>query len=180
MGTVSDNYENLKGKAKDRYDGLSAKTKYHVHIGSATCENAAGANDVCKEMTALVECNSREDVTIKRVGCTGQCSIEPIVSIIDNKGQTVKYSQVDVDFVKKIFDEHITEGKPLSVNVVEPDERQLRLALRNSGVIDPECLADYIDNGGYQALTTVLEKNDPQWVIEQIKISNLRGRGGGG
>ena len=180
MGIVSDNYEKLKSQAKERYDGLSAKAKYEIQIGSATCENAAGANNVCKELTALVECNSRDDITIKRVGCTGQCSIEPIVSVISSNGDAVKYSMVDVDFAKRIYNEHITEGKPLTENLAEIHKSQLRLALRNSGKIDPECLEDYVQNGGYKALTTVLEKNDPKWVVEQIRISNLRGRGGGG
>ena len=180
MGIVSDNYEKLKNQSKERYESISAKTKYEIQIGSATCENAAGANNVCRELTALIECNSREDVTIKRVGCTGQCSIEPIVSVISDDGEAVKYSKVDVDFAKKIFNEHISEGKPVSENVVADYKSQLRLALRNSGLIDPECLEDYVNNGGYQALTTVLEKNDSKWVVEQIKTSNLRGRGGGG
>ncbi len=180
MGIVSDNYEKLKSQAKIRYDEIAAKTKYEIQIGSATCENAAGANDVCRELTALVECNSREDITIKRVGCTGQCSIEPIVSVISADGNAVKYCKVDVDFAKQIYNDHIAEGKDVEDNVVKENKKQLRLALRNSGKIDPECLGDYVKNNGYKALATVLEKNDSNWVLEQIKISNLRGRGGGG
>ena len=180
MGIVSDNYEKLKSQTKESYDKITAKTKYEIQIGSATCENAAGANNVCREITALIECNSREDVTVKRVGCTGQCSIEPIVSVISSDGDAVKYCQVDVDFAKKIFTEHVTEGKPVNEKVVKSDKKQLRLALRNSGIIDPECLGDYIKNNGYKALTTVLEKNDSNWILEQIRVSNLRGRGGGG
>ena len=181
MGTMTKSYQQLKDKASKRYEEISTKTKYSIHIGSATCENAAGSNVVCDEMTALIESNSRNDITIKRVGCTGQCSIEPIVSIIDDKGNAVKYCQVDKAMAKQIFDEHLTKGKPLSTNIVTAgSSTQKRLALRNSGVVDPESLSDYILNNGYQALTTTLEKGQPQWIIDQLKESNLRGRGGGG
>ena len=180
MGTMTDTYQTLKEKAANGFADTSANKKYSVFIGSATCENAAGSNVVCDELTALIECNSREDVTIKRVGCTGQCSIEPIVSVTDDKGVSVKYCKVDKDMAKKIFDEHITKGLPLTENVVDASSSQKRLALRNSGIINPECLSDYLVNNGYKALAAVLDKGMPQWVIDQMKESNLRGRGGGG
>ena len=58
--------------------------------------------------------------------------------------------------------------------------RQSRVALRHNGVIDPESIEEYFHYRGFQALAKVLEKNDPQWVIEEITRSKLRGRGGGG
>ncbi len=180
MGTMTDNHQQLKNKASNQYDVLKKKTRYSIQIGSATCENAAGSNLVCQEFTALIECNSREDVSIKRVGCTGQCSIEPIVSVSDQSGNSVKYCKVDQAMARQIFEEHIVNGKPLTYNVVPDSKAQKRLALRNSGKINPECLSDYVLNGGYDALTKVLEKGQPSWVIDQLKESNLRGRGGGG
>ncbi len=58
--------------------------------------------------------------------------------------------------------------------------RQSRVALRHNGVIDPESIEEYFHYRGFQALATVLERNDPQWVIDEITKSKLRGRGGGG
>ncbi len=179
MGKMTESYQLLKDKASKRYEELSNNTVYTINIGSATCENAAGSNVVCDEFNSLIESGSRTDVNIKRVGCTGQCSIEPIVSIIDNKGNAVKYSQVDKAMARQIFEEHISKDSPLD-SCLSQDSSQKRLALRNSGVIDPECLSDYLLNDGYNALACVLDKGQPQWVIDQLKESNLRGRGGGG
>ncbi|MCD4814112.1 NADH-quinone oxidoreductase subunit NuoF [bacterium] len=86
----------------------------------------------------------------------------------------------------KVYDELLADIDPLINRFfslygdVAFFNKQTRLTLRNSGIIDPENLADYIANDGFEALATVLDKNDPDWVISEITRSGLRGRGGGG
>ena len=79
-----------------------------------------------------------------------------------------------------LYNEAIEEGEIKSVNEVEFYAKQTRLALRNCGVIDPENIDEYIAHDGYQALAKVLTEMKPEDVINEVKKSGLRGRGGGG
>ncbi|HNX96637.1 MAG TPA: NADH-quinone oxidoreductase subunit E, partial [Candidatus Aminicenantes bacterium] len=271
-----------------------------IQVGSATCENAAGAREVEQEFRKHIAASGRGDIVVHQVGCTGRCSLEPIVGILRPGARAVKYQQVNRESVHRIFTEHVLKGQPvpdllleghtgsasryellfcggercgshdahdfrallqegldrrgiapatvriLSANcfglcsseqagtaghfLVRPgnvvyrvasvadveqiidehlladrpverliiDEkpvsqhffelygdvaffnRQSRIALRNSGIVDPTRLAEYIGAGGFDSLAQALAAGDPGAVIAEITASKLRGRGGGG
>ncbi|HOW43887.1 MAG TPA: NADH-quinone oxidoreductase subunit NuoF [Candidatus Aminicenantes bacterium] len=271
-----------------------------IQVGSATCENAAGAREIREEFRKHIASSGRADIVLHDVGCTGRCSLEPIVGILRPGERPVKYQQVSREGVHRIFTDHVLHGQPVAelildgtqksgsryeilfcrgercgnlaarglqarlrerleqrgvgadvvavqgVNfadmcvgeskfqgghfLVRPgnhlyrvasdadlerfiDEhlladrpvqelivqeqpigqnffelygdisffnRQSRIALRNSGIIDPTSLPEYLNAGGFHSLARVLAAGDPDGVIAELSASKLRGRGGGG
>ncbi|MBQ1769730.1 MAG: NADH-quinone oxidoreductase subunit NuoF, partial [Turicibacter sp.] len=132
------------------------------------------------------------EVQIVMTGCFGLCEAGPIVIIYP---EGTFYSKVQVSDAKRIAQEHllkgriikdllykeaIEEGEIKSVNEVEFYAKQTRLALRNCGQINPENIDEYIAHDGYQALAKALTEMKPEDVINEVKKSGLRGRGGGG
>ncbi len=135
-----------------------------------------------------------DEIKIVKTGCLGLCSKGPMV-IVHPEG--VFYAQVQPEDVEEIVTEHLLKGRVVTRllfdgNVEELDlehvslndthfyKAQKRIALRNCGVINPEVIEEYIAVDGYQALGKVLTEMKPQEVIDLIKASGLRGRGGGG
>jgi NADH:ubiquinone oxidoreductase subunit F (NADH-binding)/(2Fe-2S) ferredoxin len=108
-GDVEKNYKILLEKSKKEVEKLDKK--FLVQVGSATCENAAGAKEVFDEVKNYVK--DLSDVYLKKVGCTGRCSLEPIVSIKERGKQIVSYKKVDKKNVLEILNSHIKEGKIL-------------------------------------------------------------------
>lgn len=106
---------------------------------------------------------------------------------IYNKGMVLRilpndliYVNVSEDKIEDIIEKTVKKNKTIKELVYESEDKQLRIVLRNCGVIDPENIDDYIALEGYQALKKVLFKYDPEKVIDELKLSGLRGRGGGG
>ncbi len=156
-----------------------------VLIGYASCGIAAGAGEVDRALRSRIAKRSL-DIEITKVGCVGMCHNEPIIEIHDPNGVYV-YGDVEVSDVDEIVESHLVEGVPVEEKLISSPEEsydyfdvQEKIVLRNSGVIDPEDIGDYIDSGGYEALKKVLTEMSPQEVIDEIKNSNLRGRGGAG
>ncbi len=133
-----------------------------------------------------------KEAKVVKTGCFGLCEKGPIV-VIYPEGAT--YANVKPEDVKEIVEEHLLKGrivKRLLLGDTEAQDvarslenvgffsRQLRIALRNCGVINPEVIDEYIARDGYAALGKVLTKMKPQDVIAEMKKSGLRGRGGGG
>ena len=133
-----------------------------------------------------------KEVNVIRTGCFGLCALGPIM-IVYPEGSF--YSMVKVEDIPEIVEEHLLKGRIvkrlLYQETVEQDtikslnhtpfyEKQKRVALRNCGVINPEKIDEYIAMDGYAALGKVLTEMTPQQVIDEIKASGLRGRGGGG
>ncbi len=133
------------------------------------------------------------DVNVVKTGCFGLCALGPIMIVYP---EGCFYSRVTVDDVKEIVDEHLLKGRIVkrllydetvtdtndvkSLNETAFYRKQKRVALRNCGVINPEIIDEYIAMDGYQALGKVLTEMQPADVIQIIKDSGLRGRGGGG
>ena len=133
-----------------------------------------------------------KEVEVVKTGCFGLCALGPIM-IVYPEGSF--YSMVKVEDIPEIVEEHLLKGRIvkrlLYQETVEGDNikslnetafyaKQQRTALRNCGVINPECIDEYIAMDGYKALEKVLTQMTPEQVIEEIKASGLRGRGGGG
>ncbi len=165
----------------------------HVLIcGGTGCTSSESGKIIEKFKEELKNRNLEEEISIVRTGCFGLCALGPVV-IIYPEGSF--YSMVKVDDVPEIVEEHLVKGKIvkrlLYSETVDGDDikslnetpfygKQKRIALRNCGVIDPENIEEYIAMDGYMALGKVLTEMKPEEVIEVIKDSGLRGRGGGG
>ena len=142
----------------------------------------------------LKEYGLDNEVNVVKTGCFGLCQKGPIVAVYPDQ---VFYSHVKVEDVDRIVAEHIYKGrvvtdlqlsdedlktheKILDINKIKFYEKQKRIALRNCGKINPEDISEYIAMDGYAALGTVLTTMQPQEVIDTVKASGLRGRGGAG
>ena len=293
-------YNQVRENAHKALEARNEAEKIRIQVGSATCENAAGAGDVMHEFKKHIEASGRDDIVLRQTGCTGRCSREPIVNIIFPGGKPTKYQKVTSESAHEIFTSHVLKNQPVAEFIldetevggryefyfcetsacgakrtkswrelfakklkaadvgknrilvhpancfglcrteddrenagfiyvrpgnvmyrVEQDEdldviiekhakkgevveslqvrneplaqrfldlygdaaffsQQTRIALRNSGIINPEDIYEYINFDGFGALANVLEAGSPDKVIDEVTASNLRGRGGGG
>ena len=296
--SILEEYFKIREKSIDRLKKNGYFDKIKIQVGSATCENASGAQDVYTEFKKMIKASGRSDIQLRRTGCTGHCSSEPIVGIFKPGEIPVKYGHVTpkkafeiftshvqgqsgpvvdmildkktdklytnefvfcgrddgkttqklVDtFLKKlkdkglsekvkvaqglcmgvaaggnqnlscacyifpervfygnikqgdldeIIDQHIMKKKIVNRLVVKLEKgnnhffdlygdvdyfnHQLRMTLKNCGVVDPESLDEYLHYNGFEALAKVFDSETPESVIDKIKKSGVRGRGGGG
>ncbi len=163
-----------------------------VFVGMGTCGLSAGAQAVYNRLKDLSAQNP-EACKLEITGCIGMCFREPLVEVREN-GTRVIYGDVDPDRAGEIFERHVRGGEVLADGVIyrikadgtqdgaeiafmDPQER---IVLRNCGTINPESLAEYEERGGYTALAKALEEMTPEEIIEEMKASGLRGRGGAG
>jgi len=155
-----------------------------ILVGRGSCGIAAGANKVYDALEAeLRDCGV--DAALLSTGCIGACYLEPIVDIVSDAGEKYTYVKVSAESAVQIVHEHLTGGTPVEELLIPVEDAkqissQTRIALRNCGVIDPENIGEYISGGGYDSVrkcVTVLSAAD---VIDIIKESGLRGRGGAG
>ena len=295
MTTPMDRLLEMRRKATFQIFNAKYKAATRITVGSATCENAAGANEVYARFAQRLKESGVKDVMLGRVGCAGKCDIEPMVTVIRAGSIPIKYTHMTPDRVDKVFDSHVLNGKPVDeftlqghdklkrtqwvislcggstctkndgghleqafadaiqknglegkvsimrsachgmceygpIAYIYPDDityqkvtpelaaaivtehigkgrslpehiwtgnrvanrfiqvfgdahffaKQLRLTLRNCGVIDPESLYEYLSVRGYEALGKVLTEMTPKQVIEAMSHAGLRGRGGAG
>lgn len=174
-----------------RETGNAPEAKAEILVGMATCGIAAGAKDTLSSLKKALEDKGMTDVQVNAVGCIGSCYCEPTIQVNIPGQAPAYYGYVDEEAAKNIVDAHFGEGSVPEKNKLEigyekadmdgaGGKRQQRIALRNCGYVDPENILDYIAYRGYEALGKVLEQKDPQALLEVIKQSGLRGRGGGG
>jgi len=166
----------------------------HVLLCAGTGCVASGCHAVSDAFEAELKAVGLEnEVKVVHTGCFGLCALGPIM-IIYPEGSF--YAQVKAEDCKEIVDEHLLKGRIVSrllyhETVCEEEglkslsetgfyKKQTRVALRNCGLIDPEVIDEYIGFDGYAALGKVLTEMKPQEVIDVIKTSGLRGRGGAG
>ncbi|MCU0461766.1 MAG: NADH-quinone oxidoreductase subunit NuoF [Bacteroidales bacterium] len=169
------------------------REKMQIIVCGGTSCNGNNGEAVIDNIRLELEANALEnDIRVVRSGCFGLCTMGPIVKIMP--GDTI-YTKVTPDDAHEIVSEHIMKGrkverllykdpegkKPLTTEKeLTSHKKQIRIALRNCGIINPENIEDAIAHKGYEALATVLTELKPQDVIRIIKDSGLRGRGGGG
>ncbi len=166
----------------------------HVLVCGGTGCTSSGSGKIIKKFEdSLAEKGLSEEIKVIQTGCFGLCALGPIVIVYP---EGAFYSMVQEDDVEEIVEEHLLKGRIVkrllyketvvdednikSLNEVDFYKKQQRVALRNCGVINPEAIDEYIAFGGYTALGKVLTEMKPQEVIDEIKESGLRGRGGGG
>ena len=167
--------------------------KSHVLVCGGTGCTSNNSRKIREELKKQLGDNNLQDtVQIVETGCFGLCASGPVVIVYP---EAAFYSNVKVDDVTDIVQQHLIRGKrgerllhtekegepPVkSLTDTEFYRRQTRVALRNCGVINPENIDEYIAFDGYQALIKCLTEYSPQEVIDIIKQSGLRGRGGAG
>ena len=149
-------------------------------LGYGSCGIASGAKNV---LAGLEKAFMNTDFTVERVGCNGLCFAEPIVEVICDNGESILYGRLDENSAIALG-ESAKNGTLMSENRLTDDELkflngQKRIVLSSCGKINPESIDSYIENGGYSALRKALELGS-DGVIEEIKKSGLRGRGGAG
>ncbi len=153
-----------------------------IRVGMSSCGIAAGAKRVFEVLAQELKTRGIK-AELKQSGCMGMCYAEPLVEVVERGGSTI-YSHVDEKAAAAIVEEHLAarnlEAPGIKPLVITQAPKQVRIVLRNCGLIDPERIEDYFEQGGYQALKKVLAAGSPQKVIEELKASGLRGRGGGG
>ena len=149
-------------------------------LGYGSCGIASGAESV---LTALEGVFAGTGYTVEKVGCNGMCFAEPVVEVIKDNGESVLYGRLDADSAKTLGESAIsgelTEQNRLSCEDMAFIEGQHRIVLSGCGKVNPESIDSYISMGGYTAFEKALGMGADA-IIEEIKQSGLRGRGGAG
>ena len=155
-----------------------------VVIGQGSCGIATGAKKTQAEFEAQIAAKG-VNVEIDFTGCVGTCYLEPIVDVYEDNGEMTRYVKVQPDRVERIVEEHLAGGKVVEEFAIAPEDQQFldkqqRVVLRHCGLINPEKIEEYLAVGGYEATKKVVTSMTQDEVIEEIKVSGLRGRGGAG
>jgi NADH-quinone oxidoreductase subunit F len=159
-----------------------------IKVGLASCGLAAGAGEVYDAILKHIKKN-KIDAEVKKTACIGMCFVEPLVEIYEDKKKSITYGDVTSESVGNIIDS-FSKGKPIEENVIISNilkgsenktfNKQKRIVLRNCGIIDPVSIDDYLENDGYKALEKSVKDMSREAIIDEIKNSGIRGRGGAG
>ncbi len=167
--------------------------KMHIMVCGGTGCTSSNSMKIIEGLESLIKINQLEDdIKVVKTGCFGLCAEGPIMMFYP---EHIMYTLVQPEDVNEIFESHIMNGTPVwrllagdkeaekienALENVDFFSKQKRVALRNCGAINPENIDEYIARDGYLALEKVLTKMEPEDVVDTIKDSQLRGRGGGG
>jgi len=188
-------FEEIKEQAISQWKTMQQSENIRILIGMGTCGRAAGAEDVLDVLNQeLGKQNIQADIL--PVGCIGLCYAEPLIEVVKPGKPSVFYGDLTPELMSEIIADYLIADNPRSdlalgtrgegtfdgipklfdLPVLKP---QVRISLRNCGNIDPENIDHYIANGGYEGLAKALRMK-PQEVVDEVKKSGLRGRGGAG
>ena len=173
---------------------MAAYNHFILVCGGTACESNQGAEIYNALIEEATKHGVKDQVQIVKTGCFGFCEAGPIVKVLPEDSF---YVYVEPKDAAEIIEEHIIKGREverllykgdgehekkdiLKVEDIRFYQKQFRVALRNCGSIDPESINEYIAREGYQGLEHVLFDWTPEKIIEEVKISGLRGRGGAG
>ena len=176
---------------------MQSKTGYRKQVlvcGGTGCTSSGSLKVIAALEKALKANKLEKEILVVKTGCFGLCALGPIMIVYP---EGVFYSQVTPEGVQRIVKEHLVKDGQVVKDLLYPEtvhpdgsiitfketqfyKKQMRLALRNCGVIAPEKIEEYIAVDGYQALAKVLTSMTPDQVIDVVSASGLRGRGGGG
>ncbi|MFH0765744.1 MAG: FAD-dependent oxidoreductase, partial [Calditrichota bacterium] len=161
-------------------------------ISAGTCGQASGANDIIRIVKRyILENNLQEKISLRITGCQGFCELEPFIQVEPEK---VVYPKIKMENVAAIMEAALngtvvenllfreTSYHPpvRTKNEIQFFARQKQNILGKNERIDPIRILDYIQSGGYEAFAKVIRNPEPDWIIEEVKKSGLRGRGGAG
>ncbi len=192
------NFETIRNKAKEKWDALQNNKIPIIFLGAASCGRAAGALQTLESIYQTLN-DHKIEAKVVQVGCIGPCYLEPLMDIALPGMPRVTFANVDQKKAKAILEStflkdelpvqravgHLGDSENnifgnlphfFKLPMLEP---QVRIVLRNCGFIDPEDIDHYIAKDGYLGILKALELG-PEKVIEEVKKSGLRGRGGAG
>jgi NADH-quinone oxidoreductase subunit F len=193
LSTITAAFQGIKERAESRWQKLWHSGQPVILVGTATCGRAAGSLEVLQTLRDEVKKQSLECQVIE-VGCMGYCYTEPIVIISKPGYPSIAYGHVNPVIAERLIKEFILGDNPclefvigaLEKNEFVPSfsefpraEYEQKIILKNCGYIDPEQIGHFIASGGYEALVKVLGM-PPEEIIDEVKKSELRGRGGAG
>jgi NADP-reducing hydrogenase subunit HndC len=190
--------QRIKERAASSLQKGGYRAKINFHMG--TCGIAAGVKKLHALVLKKMEENGIQDIKVIHSGCAGLCSREPMVTIESPGLPPVKYCDLNEEKIQEIFDRHILNGEIVDSYALGIDDggealpfekipklqdipffkHQILWALRNRGLIDTEDIDESIAREAYFGLAKVLTSMTPESVIEEVKTSGLRGRGGAG
>jgi len=188
---MTEEFKKLESLAKDYVSNLYNE-KIVIKVQTGTSGQAVGAD----EIFSLLNSKKNKDINVIEVGSMGLMYLEPIVVVILPNGDKIFYANVNENIGEKIFDHYSNSdqilkensfayesSRTLDLNIPKINElpqfsKQLRIATRNFGEITPGDIYQYISTGGYSALNKALFEMSPEDVVEEVKNSGLRGRGG--
>ncbi len=189
-------FEQIAEQAKARWQALTAGKRPWIRVGYAISGQAAGADGVFD--AAIAACKQQGiEAEVTKVGSLGLNYLEPILDVTLPNGPRVFYANVNPDEVAGILTQHVRGGKPVTARAFAQQpagatafdgipkladlpewKMQVRLAMRNCGNIDPHDIYQYVASGGYSALNKALTSMTSDQVLNEVKGSALRGRGG--
>jgi bidirectional [NiFe] hydrogenase diaphorase subunit len=173
-----DDLKEIAEKEHGRREGFKNRIMYCSAAGCVSC-GSHGVRDTLKK--ALKEKNLDSDIEVVGTGCMGLCGEGPLVRIEADQSM---YQRVNDEVARRIVEEHVIGGNKVTENLIDNNApffaSQVRIVLENCGQINAESIDAYIAAGGYQALGKALTEMQSKEVIEEIRKSGLRGRGGAG
>ncbi|MEZ5001299.1 MAG: NADH-quinone oxidoreductase subunit J/K, partial [Bacteroidales bacterium] len=189
------NISELFRNASDEWEELLAGNEPFFMVGNATCGRSAGSTDVIEQL-GIEASRSGATFRVAETGCIGMCYLEPVVSVYKPGYPVIFYGNVTREDASELVNSFILRGEVINRNIlgVLPEgnnsgmpllfespvlKPQKRLVLNNCGIIDPTNLNHYLANRGYTGLKRALSLK-PQEIIDELKESGLRGRGGAG
>lgn len=165
-------------KEKARQTAFKSRILYCSAAGCLSC-GGSGVKEALGD--ALRERGLDKDVELSGTGCLGLCGEGPIVKVAADE---TLYQRVDASAARRIVDEHLLAGKKVQEHRIDPQNpfftAQLKVVLENCGKIDSERIEDYIAAGGYSALAKAITEMSVEEIIQEVRRSGLRGRGGAG
>ena len=189
------NFDDRRSKALKKWEDLKEKNGIIIYIGSASCGRAAGCNAIIKSINEyLKENNVQADII--EVGCIGLCCFEPLIYIQKDGNPPICYANLEPKIIPALLEDIIQKGdlrEDLALGIIDKKgigsipsiynhpmlKSQVRIVLRNCGIIDPTDIDHYIAMNGYLGINKTLQMK-PEEVIKIIKNSGIRGRGGAG
>ena len=189
-----------KLRDRARRDLAAHPSAARLVVGLGTCGVAAGGLDTLKALQDALAARGVKDVAVRQTGCLGLCHVEPTVEVVVPGAPAVIYGRVDPARAAQIVEQHVLGKRLLDGPLVVPPEvlpaagaapdasggaidfygKQVRVVLRNCGVIDPDRIEEYVARDGYAALDKALFDMRPDDVLAELEKSGLRGRGGAG
>lgn len=189
-------FEELVEKANARWAELNDSGKPWIRVQGGTSGQAAGSDEVLATVKEAVQ-SSGVEANVTSVSAIGLMYLEPIVDVQMPGEARVLYGNVTPEFATEIVEKHVKGGAPVSerafaywgdrnkrpgtlphIEDLPPFGKQTRIVTKNFGTTNPKSLLHYVANGGYTALNKALNEQTPESIVDEIKASGLRGRGG--
>lgn len=189
-------FEELQARASKRWEELTTSDIPWIRVGGGTSGQAAGAENVLDALNSAVS-DAGVNANVSMVSAMGLMYMEPQVDVLMPDGTRIFYGNVEVEEAKQIVEQHVRDGNPLldrafaysggdgsgvgnlpELESLPQISHQQKIATRNFGDTDPHDLLQYVANGGYSALNRALTEMTPEQIVDEVKASGLRGRGG--